>query len=193
MGLIYEKWLEVERIFSLLTGLATGLAYVVAIAGTPYGIYHAFDRHDNAQGFISVFIPPFAWYMAVEAIGWHDDFAGVDWSQRIQNDARTAILLLSAASENDAIRADKVAAAVEEFSEKLAQYPIDKRAKVKSVVDSFLAYEEALSNDLAVEFDRELSGTGDGKFRFQSSAKTMELERLVRQHPGIDDVLKGGP
>ena len=79
---------EVKKI---LFGLIGGALVLLSIFGFLYfeyfGIYHAFDKHRSADGWISVFVPPYAWYMAVEN-WWHDDYAGVDWSEKEKENAR---------------------------------------------------------------------------------------------------------
>ena len=86
-----------ERVFGTFLGilLATFFLY-----GEGAGIYHAFKKHDIGDGLIAVFIPPYAWYRSLE-IWWHDDFAAVDWDQRVKSDARVLIALLNASANPD--------------------------------------------------------------------------------------------
>src|SRR5689334_9910575 len=49
----------------VVIGLALGIAYFV-------GAYHAFTRHGAVDGFLAVFIPPYAIYRGAE-LSWHAD------------------------------------------------------------------------------------------------------------------------
>ena len=174
-----------DRVSSFLGGV---LGFAL-FAATFLGYYHAFDKHGTAHGMLSIAVPPYAWYRAVEWI-WHDDFAGVDWNKRIQNDARTTILLMSAAVASDASKADELASAIETFTAKLAQYPDDKTQRIKAIVFTYLAYEDATLVDSTSEFDRELNGEGDGIIEVRLSAKTLALESQLRQYTALEDILK---
>jgi len=60
--------------------LGSLLGILVLIAGLYlefFGIYHSFSRHGVKDGLISVFIPPYGWYRAIE-YWWHDDYAGIE-------------------------------------------------------------------------------------------------------------------
>lgn len=163
--------------------------YMVCIGGTFWGYYHAFTKHGSGDGWVSVVVPPFAWYRAIEST-WHDDFAGVDWAKRVPNDGRTGILILRAASSSDAAIADKITAAVEGFTKKLGSYPAARRAEVKLIVDTYLAYEASTFADVRDEFNLELSGQGDGIITIQPSNKTLALQKRLRKFSALDDVLK---
>ena len=62
-----------EKFADSKTSFTTILVVILAIIFTPYGIYHAYNRHGYFQGIISTFFPPYAWYMVAESFDGHDD------------------------------------------------------------------------------------------------------------------------
>ena len=108
------------------------------------GIYHAWRKHNDAV--LAIFIPPLAWYRAVEAF-WHNDFAGVNWEERLKDDAKACIffMLSSAGQVNNP---HELSRGIEEFSKEISKYPKEKKEILKTSSKLFYKYQMALLDDL---------------------------------------------
>lgn len=112
---------SISKFFESAGSLLIGCAFVFC---TTYGVYHAFNKHDT--GAIALFFPPYAWYLAIEGVGWHDDFSGVDWEKRSLHDQRAISVFLMASINPDAGNILEVQEQIEKFSKKIAKYPPEK-------------------------------------------------------------------
>jgi hypothetical protein len=87
------------------------------------GIYHAHTKHN--EGLLAIFPPPLVWYRSV-GFFWHDDFSGVGWDKKHENDLFACAYFLTKFNIEDA-NIPKLNFDVEEFSAKIAAYPQDKQ------------------------------------------------------------------
>ena len=100
------------------------------------GVYHAFSKHSPLRGAASIVFFPIAWYHAAEYF-WHDDFAGVDWDERLSSDYETTIYFLNQPyqTEMDTFRVNQD---LEEFSTILQDYPAEHRASLETAIRSHI-------------------------------------------------------
>lgn len=178
-----------QRLFASFLFFVTAIFYVLFFASVPWGIYHAFSRHDNTQGFISVFIPPYAWYMTAESFFWHDDFPGVDWDERVGSDIRTGILLLSVSVDPEPSKAAAIDRSIEKFREITNTYPTEQKEKIRQAIRLYIEYWRSFYADTLLQAKAAiLEGTRD--FELKASPKTIEIENNLRKYRAIDDILE---
>lgn len=174
-----------------ITGTLGVLIYTILgllVLSTPYGIYHAFTKHGNGTGFATLFIPPYAWYMTLESL-WHDDFQGVDWGLRLKNDVKlTAVLLAKSAAIMDASQTQQHGDAVEEYANKIKEYPEEKRAYLDKFAVKFIQYHAMLLSDIIKSIDN--TATNLMPFRIIPDMYTLELERELVGYPGAKDFVE---
>ena len=178
-GILLQRFFE-----SVVTAIFT----VLLIASVPWGIYHAFSRHDNTQGFISVFIPPYAWYMAAESFFWHDDSPGVDWDERVGSDIRTGILLLSVSLDPEPSKAAEIDRSIEKFREITNTYPAEHKEQIRQVIRLYIEYWQSFTADFLLQAKATIL-EGTRKLELKASPKTIEIEKKLRKYKAIDDML----
>ena len=165
-------------------GPVIGIAFVAA---TFFGIYHAFQKHSSASGFVSVFVPPYAWYMSAEALLWHDDFTGVDWEKRLRNDIKLTVALIGAAAKVPEEKQQEYNNAVEEFSKTVRDYPPEKKDYLESFGTLYLRFSESATEDVLQSF--ELALKSGEILVFNESPETRELEEQILQYDGADELI----
>lgn len=178
-----------QRFFASVLSFVPVIFSVLLFASVPWGIYHAFSRHDNTQGFISAFIPPYAWYMAAESFFWHDDFPGVDWDERVESDIRTGILLLSVSLDPEPSKAAEIDRSIEKFREITNTYPAEHKEKIRQAIRLYIEYWHSFYVDSLLQAEAAiLEGTSD--LELKASPKTIEIENKLRKYKAIDDILE---
>lgn len=132
-----------NKTLSVFSSILTVLFYGLFIYAEIVGVYHSFKKHD---GWLSIYLPPVAWYHAAE-IWWHDDFADVDWNKRIKTDTRIATFLIDKISTNqeDAESIEQL----DKFINEIENYPADKQEKIRNNVKLYFLYLKSMTNDIA--------------------------------------------
>lgn len=123
---------KIISIFGNISGLFLGLLFLYLEVG---GIVHSARKHSFGDTFVSVAIPPWAWYRSVE-MWWHNDYADVNWNERLNTD-RTSILMLYIGLSDNNIKANE---AIEGFKERTNSYPKDKKDSLKSFLNIFVKW-----------------------------------------------------
>lgn len=163
-----------------LVGLLVTAAFFV-------GIFHGFIKHGAVAGIGASVFPPYALYLGVETL-WHDDFEGVDWKLRIDNDLRTVTSLMAAAPQVDAANTGTFGEAIEELAAKVATYPEDRRNTLKRYSSLYAQYQISIGQDLGIAFDRMVRTAHP--FEPELSAATVEIERQLLQQPVFVSIVK---
>jgi hypothetical protein len=163
----------------LLQGLeaTAGIAFVIAILGaTIFGVHHAGSKHDT--GIIALMVPPYAWYRAVEAIGWHDDFAGIDWNERLAADTKILMALLGSDS-SDPATVFQIEKSKEYFAGQIAEYPQEKQDHLKRIAILFISFQQSLARDI-INYTRQVYDDKDNLgVTFAASEETSRLEKQL--------------
>lgn len=106
------------------------------------GCIHSNKKHSDDSFFMEE--GPGALYRGVEYF-WHDDFADVNWEDRIKSDVATSVDLISSVKEKYKI--DGVRQEIEKFSKRISDYPKDKIDSIKLGVKKFIRFNECMGND----------------------------------------------
>lgn len=160
-------------------GVVAGLLLIGGgIAATIFGIHHAGSKHDS--GFVALAFPPYAWYRAVEAVGWHDDFAGLDWEERLAADTKILMALLgSDPATADAATVFQIEKAKEFFRDQISDYPEDKHKYLKQVALVHMSFQQSLMRDLFRYARMVYDDETDVGVTFVRSEETARLERTL--------------
>jgi hypothetical protein len=133
------------------------LLWVIIIGLWINGCMHSQKKHNNDPTWLQ--ITPAAIYRGIEYY-WHDDFKGVDWKLRIENDAETLCSLLELSTEKYSI--DETKMQIENFSKKINSYPKDKIDTLNKASKMFIRYYKASTADLLNVLDSILVGNEVG-------------------------------
>ena len=107
------------------------------------GCVHSCKKHKDDPSWLQD--TPAVMYRGVEYF-WHDDFAGVDWNERLESDVRTAIILMDNFSSKE--KADENAKQIEEFSKKIQAYPKDKFRYIKNASATYIRFTKTTTDDV---------------------------------------------
>jgi hypothetical protein len=117
------------------------------------GCVHSCNKHKNDPVWLQE--TPAVIYRGVEYF-WHDDFAGVNWTERIKDDVGTAVQLITASQQTYQINETK--SEIEKFANKMKTYPVDKKLEIQDGVKKFILFSEYLGRDFygyVVNFKRD--------------------------------------
>lgn len=138
---------------STLTNSVVILFYVLLTSAWINGCFHSFKKHRDDPQWLQQ--TPLVMYRGVEYF-WHDDFADVDWNERIKNDAATVIALIDQSSQSQNI--DDTKMQIENFSKKISAYPRDKIERLKIAGIRFIKYLEYMASDMTIYIDSVMVG-----------------------------------
>ena len=127
------------------------------------GSIHSCNKHKDEGNIVRY--SPFALYRGAEMF-WHEDYAGVDWNEKINDDINTSIRLLTAITLTYDILNTKEQ--ISKFSEQLSKYPSDKRKQIANAVRRFLNFGNLWTRDLVSFLDKNESNSA---FDFSSKTK----------------------
>lgn len=180
-----KEW--VEKLGAVLGNGLGGAIFIGILVANVYGPYHAIAKHSTGVAVASVFIPPYAWYMATEGVLWHDDFADVDWDLRLKNDVRAVAALIGGAGSLEETSVIDHGRAVEEFAVWIQDYPEEKRRYLEDFGEAWLRYTDAIYQDMVVSLR---SAASDGKIMaIAFSAETLEREHDLLRFKGAREVI----
>lgn len=138
---------------SILTNGVVYLFYTIVLAAWVNGCFHSFKKHENDPEWLQR--SPLVIYRGVEYL-WHDDFADVDWNERIKNDAATVLKLIDLSAESENI--DDTKMQIEKFSKKISTYPKDKIEKLKIAGRRYIKYIDLMATDMTIYIDSVMVG-----------------------------------
>ena len=154
-----------EKLTGFISIFFVTLMYLAFGYGEIMGIYHSATKHNDL--WMSITLPPWAWYRSVE-FWWHDDFADVNWDERLKNDAATIMYLIQGSEDIKKYNED-----MEEFSTKIKHYPYEKLNVLKNIAIEYEDYMLSCNEDLQRMFKQYYI---NGKTDYILSAKTDSLE-----------------
>lgn len=129
------------------------LLYVVVISAWINGCFHSFKKHKDDPEWLQR--SPLVVYRGIEYF-WHDDFADVNWEQRIKSDASTVLNLIDLSAETQNI--DDTKMQIEKFSQKISAYPNDKKERLKTAGRRYIKYVEYMAGDMGMYIDSVMVG-----------------------------------
>lgn len=153
------------------------LMYGFLIYAEIFGIYHSFKSHSKVEGFISIVIPPYAWYHSAE-MWWHDDFDGVNWEKKLKSDLEISIYFLSQA-HNDQIDTFKLNDNLEKFSSKINKYPKEKLDFLKDGSRLYIEYSVSLEKEV---IEGMINFYENGEYNFTKSEEAKILEKKLNSY-----------
>jgi hypothetical protein len=164
---------------TIVATILVGLFYIFCAYAEFGGIYHAWKKHNDAV--LALFIPPLAWYRAGEAF-WHNDFAGVNWEQRLKDDAHSCIFILNSFVRNSTIPIE-MNRDIEKLSMEILKYPVDKLNVLKKVSKLYIEYSLIAVED-AVRAAKDYIRYGQANLSY--SGKIVEVENKLKAFLPID-------
>lgn len=110
-----------------------------------WGIYHTAKKHSD-ELYLSVLIPPWAWYRSIE-YWWHDDFSNVNWDTQVPSDIKVCIYFLNL-STHDTTNVYKMNKDLQEFSNTIHKYPPEKLLLIEKGTRVYIRYANIITNEL---------------------------------------------
>lgn len=176
-----------DKVVSGIGVMASMMAVLFVFAGFTYAPYHAFKKHGVGDGWLSIILPAYGWYMAVEGLFWHDDFAGIDWVERTREDVNIiASLLGSAADPNPKIRLDHSETAAL-MKKRIASYPTDRRTVLETFASDFVALNEAMGREMIRSTKDAAVGTRPTSWK---SNEVSIVSEKIRRVPGGAELMQ---
>jgi len=166
-----------------LIGAMYVLLYGLIIYGEIFGIAHSAKKHNTGDITLSILVPPWAWWRSVE-MWWHNDFANVDWSKRLNNDIQTCVYFLNQGIDSAANKF-QLNKDLEEFSNKIKSYPDEKLTFLKDGTRNFIDYSVAIAEDIKSSF-KKFALTGE--FIWQQSDNSLYLEEKLDDYYLTNDI-----
>lgn len=101
------------------------------------GIYHSATKHSSSDLVLTILIPPYSWYRSIEFF-WHDDFAGIDWDKRLENDFKVAVEI----SKNTCNDINHLSTNNNKIylHKRIKSYPSLQKSKIELAVLSYMKY-----------------------------------------------------
>ena len=121
------------------------LIWVSGFADYGLGVFHSFDKHGVIDGYVGTALFPWAMYRGIE-FWWHDDYAGVNWDQRLKTDMKSCVYFFEE-SNKDANNKYQLNEDLEKFSTKIRSYPKDKKQYLKNGCKIIISYDLSLTQD----------------------------------------------
>jgi|FLOH01.1.fsa_nt_gi hypothetical protein len=169
-----------NKLFENTLTTIIGLALIWGEFG---GLFHSYKKHSTSDVFLSFFIPPVSWYRSVEFF-WHDDYANVDWDEKINNDIGICIYFFNGyIGENPDIFT--LNTQIEAFGQKISDYPDDKYELLKQASKVYMEYLPIFFDDF-INSLRESSKIGIFKFNTSKEAIRLEKELIRLGYTDID-------
>lgn len=140
---------------------AVGTLLVAAL--TINGCVHSCQKHKDDPSWLQD--TPAVMYRGVEFF-WHDDFAGVNWTDRIKDDVETATKLIDYSNTKESI--DDIKMQTESFSNKISKYPIDKKRQIEQGVRLYINWYRNVKIDMENYTEQAMKGDVN-KFAFSKN------------------------
>ena len=154
-----------------ITSILGFVLYISLFADYGFGIYHSFKKHGVADGLIGSVIFPWAMYRGVEYL-WHDDYGDVNWDKRLTNDMQTCVYFIALVNDKTADKY-QINENLEKFSEKIKDYPADKRQYLLDGTKKYIQYSISITSDFLASLN---DYKKNGNFNLTTSNATKKLE-----------------
>lgn len=181
---------KVKEFFQNVLSSLAGIFFILLFFyGEIFGVIHSIRKHSTSDAILCVVIPPMAWWRSIEMF-WHDDFADVDWDERLSSDLKTCVYfhgeIISSQTNTYQLNED-----IENFAKKVKKYPEDKREFLVNGFRKYLEFQNLLVNDLYYCFDRYFKGA---EYELKLSSKTKNKEKELEAYISKSDleILKNG-
>jgi hypothetical protein len=172
-----------------ITSILTFLLYISLFADYGLGVVHSFKKHGVADGLIGTALFPWAMYRGVE-FWWHDDYGNVNWDKRLSNDMQTCVYFIALVNNKSADKY-QINENLEKFSEKIKDYPSDKRQYLLDGTKKYILYSNSLNSDFLTSLN---DYKNNGNFNLITSDATKKLETELSNFKLKEDIevsLKG--
>lgn len=166
-----------------ISSILVGLFYLSLFADYGIGVVHSFKKHGIADGLIGSVIFPWAMYRGVE-FWWHDDYGNVNWEKRLTNDMQTCVYFVALVNDKTADKY-QINENLEKFSEKIKDYPADKRQYLLDGTRKYILYSNSLSSDFLTSLNDYKT---NGNFNWTTSATTQKLETELANFKLKEDI-----
>lgn len=143
--------------------IAQGIGLFLLIGLIINGCVHSCKKHKDDPEWLQN--TPIAVYRGVEFF-WHDDFAGVDWKERVSEDINTSIRLFTGVTQTyDLVNTKQQ---IEDFSKQLLKYPTVRRKEIAHAVRMFLQFGDLWTKDVIAHLE---GSDSNSSFEFSPKAK----------------------
>ena len=127
----------ISRRGSILNDLAA-FFFMVAFCWIQFGgIYHSATKHSSVDLILALTVPPFAWYRSIEFF-WHDDFAHINWDQRVKGDIKAIVEIVNNEIESKNMLDN--ANNKEFLHNRIKTYPAIQKDRIEQAVIGFMNY-----------------------------------------------------
>lgn len=149
------------------------------------GDYHSEKKHSNDPWYLTH--TPFLFYRGLEMF-WHDDFRGVNWDQTLKNDAYILFqMMTTVASANTAESANSQ---IKKYSERISEYPSDKRMYLMNAGNTYYRYFITLKNETTAYLDSLEAGRTQFDPKDWNIVSSKIEDTIVRNY-GIKELVGG--
>jgi len=155
----------------VITSILIFILYISLFADYGIGIVHSFKKHGVVDGVVGTVFFPWAMYRGVE-FWWHDDYGNVNWDKRLSNDMQTCIYFVALVQDKSADKY-QINENLEKFSEKIKDYPADKKQYLLDGTKKYIQYSNSVSSDILNSLNHYKK---NGDFNLTSSDATKKLE-----------------
>jgi hypothetical protein len=166
-----------------IASILFGIFYISLFADYGLGVVHSFKKHGVADGLIGVLIFPWSMYRGVE-YWWHDDNNNINWEKRLTNDMQTCIYFVALVNDKSADKY-QLNENLEKFSEKIKDYPTDKRQYILDGTKKYILYSQSITNDFLNSLNNYKK---NGNFNLTTSNKTIKLETELSNYKLKEDI-----
>ena len=166
-----------------ISSILTFVIYISLIGDYCLGVFHSFTKHGIADGAVGTVLFPWAMYRGVE-FWWHDDYGNVNWDKRLSSDLQTCIFFVNSVNEKNVDRYQKNED-LEKFSEKINDYPLEKKQYLIDGTRKFIYYSNSLIDDFSASLNEYKK---KGKFDFILSISTKKLESELSKFDLKEDI-----
>ena len=150
---------------------SAGLIPIIPVALYFLGLWHSHKKHKEDSDNIFWMV-----YRGAEMF-WHDDYAGVNWRDKVNDDAGTAIQLIT--STNSLYKIDEVKKQSDEFAEKISKYPNDKKDEIQKIVKDYLSFIKMVTSDFT-SFINNFDANEDFHFSSKTEQKYDSLNNYYK-------------
>ncbi|MFH2108155.1 MAG: hypothetical protein ABII93_05740 [Chrysiogenia bacterium] len=166
----------IKPIFSFLGG-------TILIGLFILGEYHSCTKHKDDSDLITY--SPLVLYRGVEFF-WHNDFAGVNWDEKLKDDGRYCIYLFHG-SIDESVNPQELSKNSETFKKNINKYPKDKLDVLKSFSRLYFKYQLAMFSNIVAAFQTYLSF---GEANLSHSGDMQIIENKLRGYLHEEDIMK---
>lgn len=163
------------------------------------GIIHTYNSHGKVA-FATSFFPPIGIYRGAENF-WHKDedkFENINWEKRLKSDVHLIILLMAANPKNDEML--KFNEVVEEYANKINQYPTERITFIKIAAKQYNRFLTAANTDITFVLNKiineekldsaNLSWSNNCKPILDSILRKYDIPELKHAYATMDSTIK---